>query len=209
MAKSISQEFLKGLWKEVPPFRLVLGLCPTLGVTTSMKNGIGMGLATAFVLICSNILVSALRKVIPAKVRIACFIIVIATFVTVVELMMQAYTYSLFLDLGVFIPLIVVNCILLGRAEAFASKNGLLASIADGTGIGIGYTVSLAVLGGIREILGKGTLTIWGEPLFSGPVFNLANIFPHFQPFQFAVQAPGAFVALGLMLCFMNMAESK
>jgi Na+-translocating ferredoxin:NAD+ oxidoreductase subunit E len=209
MAKSISQEFIKGLWKEIPPFRLVLGLCPTLGVTTSMKNGIGMGLATAFVLICSNVLVSALRKVIPAKVRIACFIIVIATFVTVVELMMQAYAYSLFLDLGVFIPLIVVNCILLGRAEAFASKNGLVASIADGTGIGIGFTLSLATLGGIREILGKGTLTIWGEPLFSGPVFNITNIFPHFQPFQFMVQAPGAFVALGLMLCFMNMAESK
>jgi electron transport complex protein RnfE len=124
MAKSIASEFTKGLWKEVPPFRLVLGLCPVLGVTTSLKNGIGMGLATTFVLLCSNILVSLLRKVIPPKVRIACFIIIIATFVIVVEQMMQAFAYTLFLDLGVFIPLIVVNCIVLGRAEAFASKNG-------------------------------------------------------------------------------------
>jgi electron transport complex protein RnfE len=125
MAKSIASEFTKGLWKEVPPFRLVLGLCPVLGVTTSLKNGIGMGLATTFVLLCSNVLVSLLRKVIPSKVRIACFIIIIATFVIVVEQMMQAYAYALFLDLGVFIPLIVVNCIVLGRAEAFASKNGV------------------------------------------------------------------------------------
>ena len=122
MAKSIVGEFTKGLWNEIPPFRLVLGLCPTLGVTTSMKNGIGMGLATTFVLLCSNILISLLRKVIPSKVRIACFIIIIATFVIVVEQVMQAYAYSLFIDLGVFIPLIVVNCIVLGRAEAFASK---------------------------------------------------------------------------------------
>jgi electron transport complex protein RnfE len=128
MAKSIASEFTKGLWKEVPPFRLVLGLCPVLGVTTSMKNGIGMGLATTFVLLCSNVLVSLLRKVIPAKVRIACYIIIIATFVIVVEQMMAAFAYGLFLDLGVFIPLIVVNCIVLGRAEAFASKNSVSSS---------------------------------------------------------------------------------
>ena len=134
MAKSIASEFTKGLWKEIPPFRLVLGLCPVLGVTTSMKNGIGMGLATTFVLLCSNILVSLLRKVIPAKVRIACFIIIIATFVIVVEQMMAAFAYTLFMDLGVFIPLIVVNCIVLGRAEAFASKNGIVYSAADGLG---------------------------------------------------------------------------
>jgi electron transport complex protein RnfE len=209
MAKSITQEFVKGLWEEVPPFRLVLGLCPVLGVTTKMQFGIGMGLATTFVLVFANILVSLLRKVIPAKVRIACFIIIIATFVTLVELLMQAYAYRLFLDLGLFIPLIVVNCIVLGRAEAFAFKNGLIPSIADGLGIGIGFTLSLAALGGLREILGAGTLTVWGAPLFEGPIFNIANYFPGFQPFEFMVQAPGAFVCLGIMLCFMNMVGNK
>jgi electron transport complex protein RnfE len=209
MAKSITHEFVKGLWEEVPPFRLVLGLCPVLGVTTKMQFGIGMGLATTFVLVFANILVSLLRKVIPAKVRIACFIIIIATFVTLVELLMQAYAYKLFLDLGLFIPLIVVNCIVLGRAEAFASKNGVLLSIADGLGIGIGFTLSLAALGGLREILGAGTLTVWGAPLFDGPIFNIANYFPGFQPFGFMVQAPGAFVCLGIMLCFMNMVGKK
>lgn len=209
MAKSITHEFVKGLWEEVPPFRLVLGLCPVLGVTTKMQFGIGMGLATTFVLVFANILVSLLRKVIPAKVRIACFIIIIATFVTLVELLMQAYAYKLFLDLGLFIPLIVVNCIVLGRAEAFASKNGLFLSIADGLGIGLGFTMSLAALGGLREILGAGTLTIWGAPLFDGPVFNMVNHFPGFQPFEFMVQAPGAFVCLGIMLCLMNMVGKK
>ena len=195
MAKTITQEFTKGLWAEIPPFRLVLGLCPVLGVTTTMENGIGMGLATTFVLLCSNILVSALRNIIPPKVRIACFIIIIATFVIVVELVMQAYAYPLFLKLGLFIPLIVVNCIVLGRAEAFASKNGLLPSIADGLGIGIGFTLSLAALGGVREVLGTGTF--YGALVFG----------PSFQPFTFMVQAPGAFVCLGLMLCIMNLFE--
>jgi electron transport complex protein RnfE len=199
MAKTITQEFTKGLWKEIPPFRLVLGLCPVLGVTTTMENGIGMGLATTFVLICSNILVSALRKVIPPKVRIACFIIIIATFVIVVELVMQAYAYKLFLQLGLFIPLIVVNCIVLGRAEAFASRNGIVRSIADGLGIGIGFTLSLAALGGIREVLGTGTFYLYG---FGGSVFG-----PSFEPFTFVIQAPGAFVCLGLMLCIMNLFE--
>jgi electron transport complex protein RnfE len=197
MAKTLTQEFTKGLWAEIPPFRLVLGLCPVLGVTTTMENGIGMGLATTFVLLCSNILVSALRKVIPAKVRIACFIIIIATFVIVVELMMQAFAYVLFLKLGVFIPLIVVNCIVLGRAEAFASKNGIVSSMADGLGIGLGFTLSLAALGAVREILGTGTF--FGIDLFGAS----------FQPFTFMVQAPGAFVALGLMLCGMNLVGSK
>ncbi len=209
MAKSITHEFVKGLWEEVPPFRLVLGLCPVLGVTTKMQFGIGMGLATTFVLLFANILVSLLRKVIPAKVRIACFIIIIATFVTLVELLMQAFAYPLFQQLGIFIPLIVVNCVVLGRAEAFASKNGIFLSIADGLGIGLGFTLSLAALGGLREILGAGTLTVWGEPLFTGPVLNIANYFPGFQPFEFMVQAPGAFVCLGIMLCFMNMVGNK
>ncbi len=197
MAKSFTQEFVKGLWEEIPPFRLVLGLCPVLGVTTTMANGIGMGLATTFVLLCSNILVSSLRNIIPSKVRIACFITIIATFVIVVELLMQAYTYPLFLKLGVFIPLIVVNCIVLGRAEAFAYKKGVLFSIADGLGIGIGFTFSLAALGALREIIGTGTF--YGATVFG----------PSFQPFTFMVQAPGAFVGLGLMLCIMNLIPSK
>jgi len=201
MAKTLVQEFTKGLWDEIPPFRLVLGLCPVLAVTKTVENGIGMGMATTFVLVCSNILVSSLRKVIPSKVRIACYIIIIATFVTVVELVMQAYTYPLFLKLGIFIPLIVVNCIVLGRAEAFASKNGVLASLADGLGIGIGFTLALGALGAVRELFGTGILTIWEKPI---QIFG-----PSFQPFTFMIEAPGAFVCLGLMLCVMNMMESK
>lgn len=201
MAKTLTQEFVKGLWKEVPPFRLVLGLCPTLAVTKTVENGWGMGVAVTFVLVCGNILVSALRKVIPPKVRIACFIVVIATFVTVVELVMQAYAYPLFLKLGIFIPLIVVNCILLGRAEAFAYKNGVMASIADGLGIGIGYTIALSALAAVRELLGSGTITLYETPI---RVMSAS-----FEPFTFVVQAPGAFVSLGLMLCLMNMLGKK
>jgi Na+-translocating ferredoxin:NAD+ oxidoreductase subunit E len=156
------------------------------------------------VLICGNILVSLLRNVIPPKVRIACFIIVIASFVIIVELLMQAYTYPLFLQLGVFIPLIVVNCILLGRAEAFAYKNPVIPSIADGLGIGIGYTISLGVLGALREILGKGTMTVWGDLSY-----DFMAIFPAFEPFAFVVKAPGAFVCLGLMLCLLNILGKK
>jgi len=201
MAKTLVQEFTKGLWDEIPPFRLVLGLCPVLAVTKTVENGIGMGMATTFVLVCSNILVSSLRNVIPSKVRIACFIIIIATFVTVVELVMQAFTYPLFLKLGIFIPLIVVNCIVLGRAEAFASKNGITASFADGLGIGIGFTLALGALGAVRELFGTGLLTIWEKPI---QIFG-----PSFQPFTFMIEAPGAFVCLGLMLCVMNMMGSK
>ena len=202
MAQSLAKEFTKGLWAEVPPFRLVLGLCPVLAVTTKVENGIGMGLATTFVLVFSNLLVSLLRNVIPSKVRIACYIVIIATFVTIVELLMQAFTYPLFLKLGIFIPLIVVNCVVLGRAEAFASKNTPTLSVADGLGIGIGFTLSLAALAAVRELLGAGTITIW----------NGATIFEMgagFQPFAFMVQAPGAFVALGLMLALMNLIPSK
>jgi electron transport complex protein RnfE len=201
MARSIVQEFTKGLWAEVPPFRLVLGLCPTLAVTKSVENGIGMGVATTFVLVCSNVLVSSLRKVIPAKVRIACYIVIIATFVTVVELVMQAFTYPLFLKLGIFIPLIVVNCIVLGRSEAFASKNGIFRSFLDGLGMGIGFTLALSALAAVRELIGTGNLTIWEKPIH---VFG-----PSYQPFSFAVEAPGAFIALGLMLCVMNLVGEK
>ncbi|MBC8459704.1 MAG: electron transport complex subunit E [Deltaproteobacteria bacterium] len=197
MAKSTVQEFTKGLWAEVPPFRLVLGLCPVLAVTKAVENGIGMGVATTFVLVCSNILISLLRNVIPKQIRIACFIIVIATFVTVVELVMQAFTYPLFLKLGIFIPLIVVNCIVLGRAEAFAAKNGVVASFADGLGMGIGFTLSLTALSIFREVLGSGTF-------YNIPVFGAS-----FKPFSFLVEAPGAFVCLGLILCIMNMLGKK
>jgi len=201
MAKTIAQEFVKGLWDEIPPFRLVLGLCPTLAVTKTVENGLGMGVATTFVLVCSNLLVSMLRKVIPGKIRIACFIIVIATFVTVVELVMQAYAYPLFLKLGIFIPLIVVNCIVLGRSEAFAYKRGVIPSLADGLGIGIGFTLALGALGAVRELFGTGALTFWETPI---QIFG-----PSFQPFTFMVEAPGAFVCLGLMLCLMNLVGKK
>ena len=203
MAKTLVQEFTKGLWDEIPPFRLVLGLCPTLAVTTTLENGFGMGVATTFVLVFSNILVSSLRKVIPSKVRIACFILVIATFVIVVELVSQAFTYGLYEKLGIFIPLIVVNCIVLGRSEAFASKNGVFRSFLDGLGIGIGFTLALAALGTLREVFGAGSLTLWGD-------IGINHIFGQsFQPFRFMIEAPGAFVCLGLMLCGMNLLGKK
>jgi electron transport complex protein RnfE len=197
MAKTTVQEFTKGLWAEIPPFRLVLGLCPVLAVTKAVDTGVGMGIAFTFVLLCSNIIVSSLRKVIPKEVRIACYIVVIATFVTVVELMMQAFAYPLFLQLGIFIPLIVVNCIVLGRAEAFAAKNGVVKSLMDALGMGVGFTLSLFALSAVREILGKGTF--YGMSVFG----------PSFEPFSFLVEAPGAFVSLGLMLCIMNMLGKK
>lgn len=194
---SVVKEFTKGLWKEVPPFRLVLGLCPTLAVTTAAKNGLGMGLATTFVLVCSNVLVSLLRKVIPGKVRIAAFIVVIASFVVIVELVMQAYFYPLYKILGIFIPLIVVNCIILGRAEAFASKNALLPSIADGLGMGVGFTLSLTFLGGIRELFGNGTF------------FGTQVMGASYEPFSILVKAPGAFICLGVILCLMNWISAR
>lgn len=202
MAQSLVKEFTRGLWAEIPPFRLVLGLCPTLAVSKTVENGIGMGVATTFVLVFSNILISMLRNVIPSKVRIACYIVIVATFVTIVELMMQAYTYELFLKLGIFIPLIVVNCIVLGRAEAFANKNSMLPSAADGLGMGIGFTMSLAALGAVRELIGAGTLTVWG----GSPIFTIGH---GYIPFKFMLEAPGAFIGLGLMLCLMNLIGQK
>lgn len=188
----IAKEFTKGLWAEIPPFRFVLGLCPTLAVTKTVETGVGMGLMLTFVLVFSNILISSLRKVIPSRVRIACFIVVIATFVVIVELVSQAYTYGLYQKLGIFIPLIVVNCIVLGRAEAFASKNGVVASIADGLGMGLGFTISLTVLASIREVFGAGTF------------YGINVMGPSFEPFAFMVSAPGAFICLGIVLCIMN-----
>jgi len=196
MQGSLVQEFTKGLWKEIPPFRLVLGLCPVLAVTKAADTGLGMGVAATFVLVFSNIIVFMLRNVIPNKVRIACYIVVIATFVVVTELVMQAYTYPLYQSLGIFIPLIVVNCIILGRAEAFAGKNPVMLSAADGLGIGLGFTLSLTFLGGLRELFGNGTL------------FGTSVMGSSFEPFSFMVQAPGAFVCLGVLLGLMNVVEA-
>ncbi len=190
---SVLKEFTKGLWKELPPFRLVLGLCPTLAVTNSAENGLGMGAAVVFVLTLSNMIISMVRHIIPAKVRIACFIVIAASLVVAVELLMQAYAYPLYQRLGIFVPLIVVNCIILGRAEAFAAKNGVAASAADGLGMGLGFTMSLTFLGSIREILGNGT---W---------FGMAVMPEGYEPLRIMVQAPGAFICLGLILAGMNM----
>ncbi|MCK4236936.1 MAG: electron transport complex subunit E, partial [Candidatus Krumholzibacteria bacterium] len=152
------KEFIKGFWSENPIFRLALGLCPTLAVTTTAENGIGMGLASTFVLVCSNTVISSIRNFIPGKIRIPVFIVTIATFVTIVDLVMNGYFHALHKSLGLFIPLIVVNCIILGRAEAFASKNSVAISIIDGFGMGAGFTVALVIIGAIRELLGNGTI---------------------------------------------------
>ena len=194
---TLGQEFRKGFWKENAVFRLLLGLCPALAVTTSAENGLGMGLATTFVLVCSNIVVSSLRKVIPAKVRIPSFIVVIASFVTVVQLCMEAYFYDLYKALGIFIPLIVVNCLILGRAEAFASRNRLLPAVADGVGMGLGFTLALFVLGAVREFFGSGTLL--GYAVFG----------PGYQPLILMILPPGAFIAMGLLLAGMNMIDAR
>ena len=170
--------FWYGIFKNNPTFRLVLGLCPTLAVTTSIENAVGMGCAATFVLVCSNGLVSALRKLIPDAVHIPCYIVIIATFVTAVDLLMQAYLPALSDSLGIFIPLIVVNCVILGRAEAFASKNGVLLSLADGLGSGIGFGLSLVLIGAIRQFAGE-YITIAILPAGGFIVFGLTEIFPH------------------------------
>lgn len=194
---SLYREFVKGLWRDNAVFRLLLGMCPTLAVTTSAKNGLGMGLATTFVLVCSNAAVAALRKVIPAQVRIPCYIVVIASFVTVVQLCMEAYVYDLYQALGIFIPLIVVNCVILGRAEAFASRNPVVPALADGVGMGTGFTLALFVLGAVREIGGSGMLL--GLNLFGAG----------YQPMLLLILPPGAFIALGLLLAAMNRWEAR
>lgn len=185
------QIFTKGFFKENAVFVLLLGMCPTLGVTSSAVNGLGMGLATTFVLIMSNIVISLVAGFIPDKVRIPSFIVIIATFVTIVQLCMEAYTPALFNSLGLFIPLIVVNCIVLGRAEAFASKNGIFKSILDGAGMGLGFTMALTMLGTLREFLGTGKI-------FNLPIFNESYGMLLF------VLAPGAFIALGYLIAFIN-----
>ena len=184
--------FTKGLIKENPILVLLLGCCPTLATTTSAINGMSMGLATTFVLIMSNLVISLLKNFIPDKVRIPCFIVVIASFVTVVQLVMQAYVPDIYETLGLFIPLIVVNCIVLGRAEAFASKNPVWPSILDGAGMGLGFTFALTILGSIREILG------------SGSIFNLRFLPEDASTILIFVLAPGAFIALGYLIAIVN-----
>ena len=197
---NLMKEFTKGFVKENPVFVLLLGMCPALGVTGSAINGLGMGLASTAVLLGSNVVISILKNFIPDKVRIPCFIVVIACFVTIIDLTMAAYLPELHEQLGLFIPLIVVNCLILGRAEAFASKNPVIPSAADGLGMGLGFTLSLTVLGAIREILGNGTITY--GPDTAANVINVMSA--SFEPFTFMVQAPGAFVCLGLLLGIMN-----
>ena len=188
--------FSKGLIKENPVFVLLLGMCPTLGTTSSAINGLGMGLAVTFVLLMSNIAISLIKDLIPDKVRIPSFIVIIATFVTVVELIMEAYAPALYKSLGIFIPLIVVNCIVLGRAEAFASKNSIFSSALDGLGMGLGFSFALVLLGAIRELLG------------SGKIFNIP-VYPENYVTLLFVLAPGAFIVLGYLIAFINMVNKE
>jgi electron transport complex protein RnfE len=192
---SLFKDLTRGLIRENPTFRLVLGMCPTLATTTSLENAIGMGAATTFVLVGSNVAIAAVRNLIPSKVRIPCFVVMIATFVTIVDLVMQAYTPALSEKLGIFIPLIVVNCIVFARAEAFACKNTVVNSAADGLGMGLGFTLALAVIASIREILGGGALTVWGDIKFALPADSTLILL---------VLPAGGFVTLGCLLGLMN-----
>ena len=201
---SVMQEFTKGLWKDLPPFRLVLGLCPTLAVTNSANNGLGMGAAVIFVLVLSNMIISMVRGIIPKKVRIACFIVIAASLVVAVELLMQAYAYPLYQQLGIFVPLIVVNCIILGRAESFSYKNGVAASFWDGIFQGFGYTVVLMVMCIIREFLGAGT--------FGGGILNGGDgiqILPEQFPIGMLTLPVGGFLVLGCLIALMQWALSR
>ncbi len=193
----LTQEFTKGFIKENPVFVMALGLCPTLAVTTSVENAIGMGLAATFVLLFSNIFISLIKNFIPNKIRIPSYIVVIASFVTIVDMVMNAYFPAIHKNLGLFIPLIVVNCIILGRAEAFANRNTVIRSIVDGLGMGIGFTLALIVIGGIREILGVGQ-------------FLGHNVLPvSYKPVIVAILAPGAFLVMGVLMGLMNMKKTK
>ena len=190
------KEFWKGLFKENPVFVLMLGLCPTLAVSTSFRNGVGMGIAVTFVLVSSNLIISLARRCFPARIRIPCFIVVIATFVVIVERVLSAYQPELNRQLGIFIPLIVVNCIILARAEAFASRNSVTRSIVDGLGMGLGFTVALLLISLIREALG------------SGKIIGV-TISPGFEPVDLMVLPPGAFLTIGFLLAFFNWKRTK
>jgi electron transport complex protein RnfE len=196
---SLAQDFSRGIVKENPIFKQVLGMCPFLAVTTSVENALGMGAAATFVLVFSNFLVSLFRKVIPSKVRIPSYIVIIATFVTLVDLLMNAYLPALHQSLGIFIPLIVVNCIILGRAEGFANKNKVLPSILDGIGMGLGFTLAMVIMATFREILGNGSwlgINLLGE--------SYQN-----QPLLIAILAPGAFILMAFILGFFNIMEKR
>ncbi|MBQ8028579.1 MAG: electron transport complex subunit E [Clostridia bacterium] len=212
--KSLGKEFSKGIIAENPVLRLVLGTCPTLAVTTSVSSAIGMGVAASIVLICSNVVISALRKVIPNKVRIPAYVVIIASFVTIVQMIVKAFVPALDAALGVYLPLIVVNCIILGRAEAFASKNPVLASAVDGLGMGVGFTVALFLMSSIREIFGAGTfmagikdlLAIFGDVSFNG--FSVP--FLNENPMLIFLLPPGGFFVFGILMATVNkLAESK
>ena len=190
--KSMRSVFMNGIFAENPTFRLLLGMCPTLAVSTAVFQGIGMGLATTFVLVFSNLVIAMLRNIIPDKVRIPAFIVVIATFVTIVDLMLKAFIPSLSESLGIFIPLIVVNCIIFARAESFASKNSVLLSITDGLGMGLGFTLSITLLSACRELLGNGTL------------LDMQIMPESFQPMAIALRPPGGFIMLGILLIVIN-----
>jgi electron transport complex protein RnfE len=194
---SLGKEFTKGFVRENPVFRLVLGLCPVLAVTTSLKNGVGMGLAATFVLVGSSVFVSLIRKGVPSRIRIPCYIVVIASFVTVVDLVMAGYTPELHKNLGLFIPLIVVNCIILGRAEAFASKNTPGRSFIDALGMGLGFTFALIITASIREIVG------------TGKIWDLILLGKDYNPVLIAILSPGAFITLGLLIGLFNLMDQK
>ena len=189
--------FTNGIVKENPIFRLLLGMCSTLALSTQASNGIGMGLAVTFVLVCSNVIISLLKNVIPNTVRIPCYVVVIATFVTIVQMVLQAYLPELNAAMGVFIPLIVVNCIILGRAEAFANKTNVALAFADGLGMGVGYTIALTLVGVIRELIGSGT------------VFGHMVLGSWYQPMILVILPPGAFIVLGLILGALNKIQEK
>ena len=193
--------FNRGILKENPVLLLVIGLCPALAVSSTASDGLGMGIASLFVLVMSNIVVSALRKVIPGEIRIPIFIIIISTFVTIIDYTMQAYQPALYANLGVFVPLIVVNCVVLGRAEAFASKNGVWHSVLDGLGMGLGFALALTVLGSIREILGNGTLVLFN--------FEIINLGEGFKPALVMVMPPGAFLTLGFLMALQKRINEK
>ncbi len=194
---SFIKELTKGFIKENPTFVIVLGMCPTLATSTSVDNALGMGFAATFVLICSNIIISMIKNVTPDKIRIPIYVVVIAAFVSVVDMSMAAYVPALHKSLGIFIPLIVVNCIILGRAEAFAGKNNVINSLADGIGMGLGFTLSLTVVASIREILGNGT---WLK----------IHVLPKtYDPMLVAILAPGAFITLGFLMAAMNMLKER
>jgi electron transport complex protein RnfE len=193
---NLMKEFTKGIVRENPLFRLLLGMCPALAVTTSVNNGLGMGVAFTGVLLASNIVVSAMRGIIPASVRIPAFIVIVATFVTISDLLMHAFTPALYTALGIFIPLIVVNCIILGRAESFASRNPILPSIVDALGMGAGFTLALVVVSAVREVLGAGTF--FGLPVLPENIPALMMILP-----------PGGFITLGCILGLMNKFQKK